>query len=62
VICEKKITNYINRTEYPLGLGQKFWPQRILFDKSCLQRILFHQNFGLWRIFFTIFLLKPERI
>ena len=29
---------------------KKFGLHRILFDKSCLQRILFHKKSGLWRI------------
>jgi hypothetical protein len=42
VICGKKITHYINRTEYPSGLVKK----------SGLRRILFESKPGLWRVFF----------
>jgi len=50
VLCGKSITYYINRTEY----RQKFGLQRILFDKSCLWRIFFHQKSGLRRMFFML--------
>jgi len=60
VICENKITYYINRTEYPLGLGQKSGLRRILFDRSCVRRIWFHKKSGLRRIFFIFFLLNRD--
>jgi len=40
-------------------LVKKSGLRRILFDKSCLYRILFHQKSGLRRIFFIQFFLKP---
>jgi len=37
-----------------------FGLQRILFDKSCLRRILLHKKSGLRHIFFIIFFLNRD--
>jgi len=41
-------------------LVKKSGLRRILFDKSCLQRILFHKKSGLRRIFFIFFCLNRD--
>jgi len=42
-------------------LVKKSGPQRILFDKSCLRRILFHLKSGLQRILFITILFLTIR-
>jgi len=42
VICEKRITYYVNKTDYPSAYSPKIGLRRIFFDESCLQRILCH--------------------
>jgi len=41
---EKVFTYNINITEYPSEFGRKSGLRRILPDKSCLRRIVFHKK------------------
>jgi len=51
----------IGQSDY-WDIVQTYGPRRILFDRSCLRRILFHKKSDLRRIFFIQFFLKPRCI
>jgi len=61
-MCEIKLHTISIGQSTHWDLVKKSGLRRILFDRSCLQHILFHKKSGLWRIFFIQFFLQPTCI